>query len=495
MLVYTVSIQLMVAEYCRVTDKVPELFKTLMVPHVEKVNEAISPGLTVLQWTSLSVDGFLQSAYNAITSFEHMLETALSIHENRVKQTFSSMRATPLCSMPDNDVITVEEFLTTARSLCSAASVMLENKSRIAEQAVQELAHLLLDSQHREVVEVPEDMSLPGAVSLTRRRDQRNKLMQEAELLVEYYEQLNVESMIHLLRGTMEGIRRRLATSTYSMEFTGSGAENRREHKPLFVADAILSLPTLIMKPSLDEVQQAVNQVVQLIIAVPKQVYSWGQQRPAGQSAQQSTPPMHLSSPSALRLKNKTDLQSSTPKLRTYFHAVGENKEVMKLATALSSAVNATKTVIRSTLGQFSKYDYLWLTDRDQQVGKLAEGTPTVDDYRLEMEEYLKLEETIAQEPDSFHAGTILLRTEQLKSTLIIEAKQWRVHYGRAMSHHYETTMDETCKCIEEWNKQLSRPLKDLDDVRSIMATLKDIRENEIRIDMSLGPIEVSTVQ
>ena len=39
--------------------------------------------------------------------------------------------------------------------------------------------------------------------------------------------------------------------------------------------------------------------------------------------------------------------------------------------------------------------------------------------------------------------------------------------------------------------KRLMRPIKDLDDIRMAMAALKEIRENEIRIDMTIGPIEV----
>ena len=481
----------MVAEYCRVTDKVPELFRTLMVPHVEKINETISPALSVLQWTSLGLDGFIESVYVALASFEELLNKVLSIHEDRIKQTFKSMLTTPLCSIPDKGVITIEEFLTTSRTLCSAASVALETNSQIVEQAVKELVHLL-SVKPTEASEVPEDMSLPGAAAISRKRDQCVKLHQEVELLMEYYEQLNVEAMIQLLRSTMEIIRRRLSTSTYNLDYAMSASDTRKDNKPLFSADAVLCLPNLIMKPSLDEVQQSVNAVVQMILTVPKHVYSWNQIRPTSQQKPQVTVPVHLGSTSVLRLKSKTDLQRSGPKLRTYFHAVGEHKEVVKLATALSSAVNATKTVIQSTLGQYSNYEYLWLTDRDEHVCKLAAGAPTVDDYRMEMEEYARLEDKIAQEPDSFNAGTILLCTEQLKATLIVEAKQWRVTYGRAMSHHYQTTMDEIFKCIEEWNKLLSRPLKDLDDVRSTMATLKEIRENEIRIDMCLGPVEVS---
>ena len=35
------------------------------------------------------------------------------------------------------------------------------------------------------------------------------------------------------------------------------------------------------------------------------------------------------------------------------------------------------------------------------------------------------------------------------------------------------------------------RPIKDLDDIRLAMYALKEIRENEIKIDMNISPIEV----
>ena len=60
------------------------------------------------------------------------------------------------------------------------------------------------------------------------------------------------------------------------------------------------------------------------------------------------------------------------------------------------------------------------------------------------------------------------------------------------MNTKFNTLMEKTLEQIEDIAKRLSRPVKDLDDVRTAMAALLEIRENEIQIDMSLGPIEVS---
>lgn len=79
-----------------------------------------------------------------------------------------------------------------------------------------------------------------------------------------------------------------------------------------------------------------------------------------------------------------------------------------------------------------------------------------------------------------------------LKASIIAESKSWKVFYGRQMNKKYSTLLDSTLEQIDDLSKRLSRPIKDLDDIRIAMQALKEIRENEIQIDMSLVPIEVS---
>ena len=80
---------------------------------------------------------------------------------------------------------------------------------------------------------------------------------------------------------------------------------------------------------------------------------------------------------------------------------------------------------------------------------------------------------------------------EDLKIALRAEAKGWKVLFARNMNTKYLALMDKIMEMIEDFSKRLSRPIKDLDDVRQAMAALKEVRENEIMIDTSLDPIEV----
>lgn len=44
---------------------------------------------------------------------------------------------------------------------------------------------------------------------------------------------------------------------------------------------------------------------------------------------------------------------------------------------------------------------------------------------------------------------------------------------------------------IEETDRKLNRRIEDLDDIRTAMSALKDIRELQIFIDSQVGPVEV----
>lgn len=100
---------------------------------------------------------------------------------------------------------------------------------------------------------------------------------------------------------------------------------------------------------------------------------------------------------------------------------------------------------------------------------------------------------SLAQMFENFGSTFIISFSEDLKIAMAAEANAWKVMYGRKMNTEYLTLMENVMEQIEDLSRRLSRPIKDLDDVRQAMATLKEIREKEIYIDSCLGPVEVGT--
>lgn len=72
-----------------------------------------------------------------------------------------------------------------------------------------------------------------------------------------------------------------------------------------------------------------------------------------------------------------------------------------------------------------------------------------------------------------------------------MELKAWKLLFGHSINSKYKHSMDEITQFVSDYSKRLARQINDLEDVRNAMAALEDIRQNEIRIDMILGPIEV----
>lgn len=482
--------QHLVEENSLIRSKVPELLHPLLNLHFEKVDKAFSPGLTVIHWISINLDAFITAVTTSLRELDLLVTRITDICDHRIFQTCEEIEKLKLIHLPELSMRT-SEFHNTTCELCDAASLLMETKSESVERAVRELIDLLTGPEV--FLETFEDEDEPGALSVRRRIEQRAKLLQEAENLMSCYEQVVIDSQLRLLRTTLEKLRKRLLVKLLAYD----DANKDKPDNPLFEADLILAVPSVIMKPSLDEIQQMLNSTITVIISTTKSVYRWGQARHTvphpptqGSHGMQS---LHSRSAVRSRFHLTSEASSDTSSMKTFHQCIAGNKEVQKLTYALGAAVNSTKRVILATTDKFNIYTHLWEIDRKAKMVEFMEKhNPGVNEFRMEMSEYAKIGDVIDAEPDIVVAGTISLNTEKLKLALTTEMRAWIVSYGRTMNHKYQMVTEEVFKSIDDWTKMLSRPLSDLEDIRTIMATLKDIRKNEIEIDMSLDPIEVS---
>jgi dynein heavy chain len=71
-----------------------------------------------------------------------------------------------------------------------------------------------------------------------------------------------------------------------------------------------------------------------------------------------------------------------------------------------------------------------------------------------------------------------------------VKACTYRI--GQALRKKYKREMDYVYAVMSEMDRKLDRPIRDLDDVRLVMDTLKKIREQEVDMELRIEPIEVS---
>lgn len=59
------------------------------------------------------------------------------------------------------------------------------------------------------------------------------------------------------------------------------------------------------------------------------------------------------------------------------------------------------------------------------------------------------------------------------------------------MRKKYKREMDYVYAIMNDLERKLERPIRDLDDVRTVMETLKKIREQEVDMELRIDPVEV----
>uniref|UniRef100_A0A673GVC6 Dynein heavy chain 5, axonemal-like n=1 Tax=Sinocyclocheilus rhinocerous TaxID=307959 RepID=A0A673GVC6_9TELE len=262
------------------------------------------------------------------------------------------------------------------------------------------------------------------------------------------------------------------ADADSSIRQRGSGQQ------PIFRVGVCLAIPNIITVPGLDEVQQALNRAVDCVVSVSKGVGQWSKERISKVFIYTSDISASANQVIPIQIKN-------------YHKSISENKEIVKLVSVLSTSINSTRKVL-TALDRFSLYHHIWKKDREETIQKFIQGNPLLSEFESQILYYRDLELEINAEPEFISVGALALYTADLKLALTAETKSWMVDFGHHCNRKYRMEMEQIFTFIDEASKKLNRQIKDLDDIRIAMATLKEIREHQISIDFQVGPIEES---
>ncbi|KAM9386572.1 dynein axonemal heavy chain 5 [Phaethornis superciliosus] len=534
------NLHVMLAEYKRIKLKIQQPIAQMMAPQLANVDNVIQPGLMLLTWTSLNIEKYINRCFHKLAGLESLIDRVNDLVEFRIDAVLQEMNRVALCKLPEDEPMSCEEFLQKTKELCIKGSRTLHSKSSLVEDAANELINMLIDTEVQ-VRKEEKSLVLSGerrvkntateeerrsktlasshnssdrwsglSSPANRKRMDLEMLEEEANELLSYFNQCNVEALLKVTRNTLETIRKHIhASSIITFLENDDASKKKKSVSPIIRTNINLSIPNIIMTPSLDEVQQTINKAVDSIVKVMKGVGEWSKERISKKK-------MLERKVSVLRFgsrdsdsddgmketgkKNIHDNVSDTASLslsdpvqsQNYFKCVSENKEIIKLVSLLSTAINSTKREVLTALESFSSYRQIWQRDKEETINKLMMGNPLLSEFESEILHYQDLEMKINSEPEYICVGAIALYTADLKLALRAETKAWKSLLGFHCNKKYRTEMETIFTFIEETDKKLNRNIKDLDDIRIVMSALKEIRELQISIDSQVGPIEES---
>ncbi|KAL3309291.1 Dynein heavy chain 5, axonemal, partial [Cichlidogyrus casuarinus] len=185
----------------------------------------------------------------------------------------------------------------------------------------------------------------------------------------------------------------------------------------------------------------------------------------------------------------------TTPRLgseQSCFKTVSEHKDVSKLQSMLTSSVNNAKKDLQSVYEIFQMYQDIWSLSQDTAIEEFLAKGPSLAEFEGAIIGLQSRSSLIQQEHTFYDCGPLYLSAEKIKNILLQQLVDWQKHYAAACNLKYRTQMNAMFAFMEEEEKRLHREIRDLDDIRIAMESLKSLREQEIEMDMAIEPIEES---
>ena len=554
------QLQLMIEEYKRVCDMVPEQLGPLLRSARKRVDIVVEPGMSKLSWMSPNLDPYLDSCYAALADFEKLLKEVQDTLQVRIHSVLDTIRRADLVRLPEDNAWECQQFIDETEGLCAQRAQELQLSNSLVERAVDELVQSLLKSM------------------LDADRDSEHT-RNEVEELLGHFNHAVVDAFVRCIRRNLEAIKKRLSRARKDYD------EATAKSPPCFSASIVLEIPNITMTPALDDVQKAVNQVVQIVIGVARSISIW-KSHPAAKAAKRGGA-VAGGAAGKKKKKNKRKNKSkgddgdgekkkkkkkkknkskkskqqdgegnegqegdadddhddddedeeededgdesdgsddegdddddeddedgddeddeeddedrsreraaiSAIAAGNIYHIVSENKEVAKNVSSLSSAINSTKQEVTDVLEGLAKYNRLWKESKDEKTEEFLATEPDLYDFEVAVKEYEEIECEINALPATYRVSAIELATETFKLAMTTETRSWKQAYGRGLNTKALKDMNNIFEFCEDLTKRLSRKIADLEDVRMAMNALKELREEQIRMDNMLGPIEQS---
>ncbi|EMP33916.1 Dynein heavy chain 8, axonemal [Chelonia mydas] len=423
----------------------------------------------------------LEKVYNSLEEVGYIVKEASDTLECRIERILQGMSEIPLVTLPEDEPIEVPAFLERTEKLTAAAAETLSQQSLQVERSMYELIDIL---KHRLK---PEDKSNLQDSFACGHLDMKQKTRCQECLSCSYYNlmgqlcQKNTDSLVKCTRISLDALRRRLHVLNSKYQMTKFIKDQR---VPLFKAEIQLAIPNVVLRPSLDDIQNAVNKAVNIILSMARNIPLW-------KFAHLHHRQQQMEQTAATELGDESKLTKMVA-LRPLDKQISEHKDVNKTMIQLTTVILSLKTDAADILKSFVKFSSIWNQDPEEKVKEFLETNPVMSEFQTQINYFSQLEIQIRELQSHCILESVDFATESLKMALIQECRLRQRSFGLALKKKAAMDMDAIYTFIDNLGKRLNRPVNDLDDVRGAMEALKEIREAEIKIDMTIGPIEES---
>ena len=437
----------LIDEHERVVAEIAPVTADMLAPHVEGVEAALKPGLTDLTWTSTNIDLFLQRVHNKITSLELTVGKINDMLHNRVDANLKEASRVMLISLPEDESATCEEFVAMQNKTTKTEGHVLAVKSDEVRRSCDEIVELI-----EEALPMNEWGSKPP-LDETAVKEFKG-----------HYARLTYSAVLHATRRSFAVLKKRVGS-----RFGGGFLFLER---PFFEVTVELAVPHVVLQPSLEDIQSAVNGAAKKILNASLEIKRWGQTDLNGDE------------------ENRPGVDYDAIGTGSFYDEIASDVEIVKLVLLLTGSVEGVKKRVVEHLKSYEAYDFLYLSNLQEEYAAFIAKKPSLDMFETELMKYMSIERAVLKFAPVHVIGPLSLETQPLKLALRAEAATWKAQFAKNLHLHGKEKLEQLLQYVKETTLLLSRDVEDLEDVRKVMAIQQDIRTKESEIDAILGPIE-----
>ncbi|KAJ8670776.1 hypothetical protein QAD02_002035, partial [Eretmocerus hayati] len=471
----------------RLRRSIPPLFLRLMRPCLIEMETAFQPCLSVITWTSLKIPDVFENIRKTMDRIETFLKKVIDMKEARIDEIFASIANTTLMEISNHPEYP-EEFSKNILEFTTKVGFELGIKSSTAEQAVigiiNKFVDLITDPKLAEVkynwmdpskvnkpvtsqTKITEGSFEQGFAPLDKSSKSNIKhTHNDCMELFAYFNQKLMDALVKCTKKTLEMLKKMISNSSILFK----KVTDTDDEKVLMQTDFVLRIPHIVISPSIEELQNHFNKVMEGLFGLHKSVPMWGRQAGGEKKDEQDTDDALLP--------------------ESYHEFIVDHKEVMRSSMSLQGAMLVLKDDIARISNIYLQYSYLWSETRNQQIKEFVKGQPPLYEIREEFNKYEDLFVEIDNIPPIHIIGPLRINTNKMKVGLMTEAKSWKKILGSILSDTYREKLKVITDYIAGKNKVLIKPIRDLEDVRVAMKCLAEVREDFIPMDVELLFIE-----
>jgi dynein heavy chain len=402
-----------VKEHSRIMHSIKTIVKPLLKPHIDDLDKKIAPGLSVLSWTSLNVDGFIHLLTQALNRFEELVGKVNDVLTNRVENNLDTISRMLLVSLPPHQSFSYEEFVSMQTKFIAKQGNNISVRNQEVRRTVQELIHLI-NTAPRENAGI--HMDKEAAMNFN-----------------DHYYLAMYQAVAQASKNSFQVLQTRLNC--------GSKASEDLAEKPFFDVEINLKVPHVVVAPSLDEIQEAINTCAKKVLLVAKDLKPWAVDKCIG----------------------------------SFWDMLSHDMDIVKSVLLLKGAIDNTKRIMNTYIQTFNEFSFLWLESLNDQYERFVAKQPAMEDFEAKLKEYAAVESRLNAMNQTEHIGPLCISTAPIKTHLLGEAASWKQQFAQNLHKEGADKLHGFHLYVRETTRKLNGKIEDLEDVRTMMDILQEV--------------------